>query len=111
MAYKDSDLTKAQLRTLNGYRKAVHGDEAASQAMMKIFMNAQKKKGSDKGEDKVAIDLENVLTEAYQDKPPSLGRHGYTIKKARRGDSKFTVTKNEAPHTPPKGRDVTYEKG
>ena len=96
-------VTEGQLHTLNRYRKDVKGDEAASQAMMHIFMDAQTKKGS--------VEVEDKVVKAYRDKPLWFGRHCSSAKQARRADATFTMRKHEAPHTPPQGRDVTYEKG
>lgn len=96
MAYNDSDLTKGQLRKLNGYRKSVNSDEKAAQAMFKIFMKAQPVKGKGAEIDAVAIKLKETLAALADDKSIKLGRYGYTIKRERgKGASGFVAVKNE----------------
>jgi len=90
-------LNKGQTRKLEAFRKSVKGDEKATQAMFKIWMDAQPLKGSSAAPDAVAIKLVDALAPLVKDKSIKLGNKGYTIKKARgRGvKSGFVVTKNE----------------
>ena len=93
---KESDLTKGQLRKLNGYKKSVCGNEAAALQMFNIWLKNQPKKSSKPSLDLVAKGLIDVLNQGFPD-GLRLGNKGYTIKMARgRGITKgFTAFKNE----------------
>ena len=95
MAINESQLTKGQLRKLNGLRKSV-GDELGEEVFGKWM--AQQAAAVAPKADPVAAKIEEALAEFADERTFNLGVYGYTVRRARgKGQTGFAVSKNTKP--------------
>lgn len=95
MAIDEKSLTKGEIRKLNALRKSI-GDELAEDAFSKWLKRRVSAKVQPK-EDPVAIKIEQAIRPLLRDKKLNLGRHGYSIRRAKGRGVKpgFVVTRVE----------------
>ena len=91
MPFKESDLTKGQIRKLNALRKSI-GDELAEEAFEK-WLRKQASGVAQEKPDPVAEQIAEAL-KALEKKKLNLGRYGYAVKHARGNGAKgFVVSR------------------